>query len=140
MPHSTSPEASPRSEEEDSVLPDAPPADPSEDEETAVTEGSTDIVMHSVEATKDSSKTDIKLEDLFDDDEDEDDEFSFPSSGLLANGIVETVESTKDLNKTDLKLEDLFDDDEDEDEEFPSSGIPANGKVESSPPAAAATL
>lgn len=135
MPHSTSPEPSSRLEEEDGVLPDAPPAEPSQDEEAAGSDRSTDAVMYSVEVATDSSKMDIKLDDMFDDDEDEDEEF--PSSGLPANGKVETMEARKDPSKIEVKLEDLFDDDEDEDEEFPNSSVAANGKLESSPPAAA---
>lgn len=134
MPHSTSPEASPKSEEEDGLLPDAPPVDPSDVEE-AESDGSNDALMIPVEATKDSIKTDIMPEDLFDYDEDEDDEFS--SSGLPANGKVETVEATKVPNKIKVKLEDMFDDDEDEDAEFPTSSLPANEKMESSPAATA---
>lgn len=132
MPHSTSPEASPTLEEEDGLLPDAPPVDPSE---VAESDGSNDAVMIPVEATKDSNKTDIMLEDLFDYDEDEDDEFS--SSGLPANGKVESLEATKVPSKINVKLEDMFDDDEDENEEFPTSYLPANEKMESSPAATA---
>ena len=90
-PHSISAEASPRSQEEDIVLTDAAPADPSEDEEAAESGGSIDAVMHSVEATKDASKTDINLNDMFDDDVDEDEDF--PSSGLPANGKMESSPS-----------------------------------------------
>lgn len=60
---------------------------------------------------------------------------------LRAAGELEPSSSNEDENdnavadnmKIEIKLDGIFEDDDDE--EFPSSG-PANGKIESSPPAA----
>lgn len=79
MPHSVSPEASPAAE--DSVLPDAPPEPISEpDQDLSSSHGDTPTPSNgnAVDGSvKPVPKEDIKLEDLFDDDE-EDEEF--PSS------------------------------------------------------------
>jgi DNA primase small subunit len=66
MPHSVSPNDSPRPDGEDEVLPDAPPVDiPAKEEDSEM----------------DTAKPTVKLEDMFngDEDEDEDDE-EFPAS------------------------------------------------------------
>lgn len=67
MPHSTSADASNTPMDEDSVLPDAPPA---------ALEASDSDHVENVE--EDPTKENVKLEDLFDDDDDEE----FPSSGV----------------------------------------------------------
>ncbi|KAL8675913.1 MAG: hypothetical protein Q9224_007352, partial [Gallowayella concinna] len=77
MPHSISPAESPASIDEDSTLPDAPPAnlDKAEADNKDHLSGSNIVVQG-------PSKENVKLEDLFDDDE-EDEEF--PSSSM-SNG------------------------------------------------------
>ena len=81
MSHPTSAEASFSSKRDDGVLPDAPSADRSDNTGAAESDDSTDILMHFNEPTQDGSKTEIKLEDLFNDDADEDDDDEFSSSG-----------------------------------------------------------
>ncbi|KAL8732137.1 MAG: hypothetical protein Q9166_002884 [cf. Caloplaca sp. 2 TL-2023] len=79
MPHSVSPAELKDAVDEDSVIPDAPPAglEASDTEEKDNLGGSYVVV-------EDSSKANVKLEDLFDD-EDEDEEF--PSSGTSKGDI-----------------------------------------------------
>jgi DNA primase small subunit len=78
MPHSVSSETSPRLEEEDGVLPDAP-------SDAADTPAQTDD-QSSTEKDDESQKEiekikqEVKLEDLFNDDDDDDDEFATPGS------------------------------------------------------------
>lgn len=80
MPHSTAPEIalSPEDIAEDSILPDAPRSLNNE-EEDAENEGSNDGECPNNDLSKTSLETGMKLEDLFDD-EDEDEEF--PSSSI----------------------------------------------------------
>lgn len=85
MPHSTAsaPMLSEGLVEEDSILPDAPDQVP----DPAKEEGNIDLVdfaSQSEESTGEAPRTDVKLEDLFNDVYDnEDDEFS--GSGVLSN-------------------------------------------------------
>ncbi|KAL8700302.1 MAG: hypothetical protein Q9201_005521 [Fulgogasparrea decipioides] len=72
MPHSTSPNGSSDQMDEDSILPDAPPAD-----FEASDSSHADKLDGSYVVVQDPKKENVKLEDLFDDDEDEE----FPSSG-----------------------------------------------------------
>ena len=91
MPHSISPHSSPSSEQNDNLLPDAPMAlaGPSKDtDEVASSSGSSDETMQSTEEIKNTSKMDIKLEDLFNDDDEEDEEF--PSSIPATNKELES--------------------------------------------------
>ena len=82
MPHSVSSETSPAVE--DSLLPDARPEQPNEDRDL---DDSGDSVsakdLEESEAKKPTSTADVKLEDLFNSD-DEDDEF--PTSSALDDG------------------------------------------------------
>ena len=73
MPHSISTEEIKPSMDEDSILPDAPPANA---EAPNAEDGDSDSSPNTV---KEPSQSAVKLEDLFDDDEEEDEEF--PSSG-----------------------------------------------------------
>ena len=75
MPHSTAlePMLSGGSVEEDSILPDAPVQAPNPDGKMDRTEGTS----QSEDSTGEAPRTDVKLEDLFNDfNDDEDDEFS----------------------------------------------------------------
>lgn len=81
MPHSVSPEAS--SAAEDSILPDAS-AEPLLEQGEDVSDTEADAIIESsgrevVESASHVRTDEVKLEDLFNDDEDEDEEF--PSSG-----------------------------------------------------------
>ncbi len=82
MPHSLSSEGNLDSADEDGVLPDAPPADPgASNVDVGGDSGSPHTLMH------EPSQADIKLEDLFaDDDEDEE----FPSSGVTDASALES--------------------------------------------------
>ena len=86
MPHSTAADlvipSSPL--EEDSELPDAPPHALNVKEEG---EGDNQKELETVISVREDLKPDIKLEDLFDDVDDEDEEF--PSSGATT-GMVES--------------------------------------------------
>lgn len=80
MPHSVSPEAP--SPAEDSVLPDAP-AEPLPEQDEDVIDTETDattesIGVHAADSVSHARTDEVKLEDLFNDEEDEDEEF--PSS------------------------------------------------------------
>ena len=78
MPHSTTPlqMLSDCLSEEDIVLPDAPEEAPGQLKEEVNMEKN-DGASHSDWATSEATKTDVKLEDLFNDvDDDEEDEFS----------------------------------------------------------------
>ena len=76
MPHSVSPEASPQ---EDSILPDAPPHALIEAENDESTDDLAKGDSLVTDATKiDHKTTEVKLEDLFNTDDEEDEEF--PSS------------------------------------------------------------
>ena len=79
MPHSTSKELSPVANQEDAHLPDAPAVNLNVKNDGGGSSDSGDALMLPDDATKDSSKMDVKLEDLFNDDDEEDEEF--PSSG-----------------------------------------------------------
>ena len=82
MPHSKS-----VNDKEDGVLSDAPLENPIEDGETMVqSDASSDIAASSNESAKAAIK--IELEKLFDDDDNEDDEFSPHNES--ANGRVES--------------------------------------------------
>lgn len=77
MPHSTIIDSVTRSEMEDVVIPDAPQGDNGEDsEDFGEGDGSYDVIMNSNEAIGSPTKPDIKLEDIFNDEDGEDDEFS----------------------------------------------------------------
>ncbi|KAL8721738.1 MAG: hypothetical protein Q9225_001636 [Loekoesia sp. 1 TL-2023] len=80
MPHSLSSRESQDAADEDSILPDAPPANPE-----ASTAGDGGDLDGSHAAVQDPAKTNVKLEDLFDDDDEDDEEF--PSSGVT-NGTA----------------------------------------------------
>lgn len=83
MPHSLSSEENQYSADEDGVLPDAPPADPgASDVQAGGDSGSPDTLM------QESSKVEVKLEDLFADEDDEDEEF--PSSGMADGSAPES--------------------------------------------------
>ncbi|KAL8928528.1 MAG: hypothetical protein Q9208_001762 [Pyrenodesmia sp. 3 TL-2023] len=83
MPHSLTPEVNQVSADDDGVLPDAPPADqPASDAEVGGDSGSPDTPM------QEPCKVDVKLEDLFADDDDEDEEF--PSSGVADRSAPES--------------------------------------------------
>lgn len=73
MPHSVSAEEPKDPMDEDSILPDAPPVglEASESDDGQIDDSSNAVIQ-------DPSKENIKLEDLFDDDDDE----KFPSSSL----------------------------------------------------------
>ena len=72
MPHSTPSDKSDSLEDEDDLLPDAPPANAAD-----MTELAGDVAMELDEGKNDAEKMDVKLEDLFNDmDQDDDDEFS----------------------------------------------------------------
>ncbi|KAJ9231497.1 putative DNA primase subunit Pri1 [Paecilomyces variotii] len=76
MPHSVSGNSSPRREGEDDVLPDAPPAETSNDQTQGESEG---------ERAEDA-KAGVPLQDLFNDDDDDDDEFPASSAPDNKNG------------------------------------------------------
>ena len=87
MPHSVSPESSPSTSQEDSVLPDAPSPDLVEEEEQVAEnkESLTKDISSLDGAVKLESKPDVKLEDLFDDDDSDDDEF--PTSSAVGGKV-----------------------------------------------------
>lgn len=83
MPHSLPSEGNLDSAGEDGVLPDAPPADPRVSNiEVGVDSGSPHTLM------QEPSQADIKLDDLFADDDDEDEEF--PSPGVTDASALES--------------------------------------------------
>lgn len=63
-------------EEEDDLLPDAPPAGAIDKTNAEENDLPGDIVMDTEEGRKDIDKMDVKLQDLFNDMDEEDDEFS----------------------------------------------------------------
>lgn len=71
MPHSTPSDESVSQEDEDDILPDAPPTNA-----TDTTDLPGDDIMECEEGKHDVDKMDIKLQDLFNDMDEEDDEFS----------------------------------------------------------------
>lgn len=71
MPHSTPSDQSDSQEDEDDLLPDAPPTDA-----TDATDLPGDVAMESEEEKIEEEKMDVKLQDLFNDMDEEDDEFS----------------------------------------------------------------
>ena len=77
MPHSTSPVQmlSDYLSEEDVVLPDAPGEAPGQSKEAGSME-MIDRASHSNCSISEATKTDVKLEDLFNDVDDDEDEFS----------------------------------------------------------------
>lgn len=77
MPHSIPSDHS-HSQVEDDDLPDAPPTNPSETASAVDNDIRDDIVMDSGEGgeKKDMTKIDIKLQDLFNDMDEDDEEFS----------------------------------------------------------------
>lgn len=91
IPHPTTPEDWPSSEQDEDILPDAPPtpADASKNaDETGSSDGSVDTMMQSTSERTDATKIEIKLEDLFNDDDEEDAEF--PSSVPTTNNNLES--------------------------------------------------
>ncbi len=82
MPHSVSSDTSSRPEEEDRVLPDAP----SESEETSEHHDPQSTTEEDNEKEIEKIKQEVKLEDLFNDDDDEDE---FTSSGSTADSKME---------------------------------------------------
>ncbi len=81
MPHSVSPPASPSLAQEDSIISDAPLPAPSASDTPDSSDG------QNGNGAEETSKINIKLEDLFQDGDDSDEEF--PSSSA-ANGKVES--------------------------------------------------
>lgn len=74
---------------EDTTTPDAPMMDAVEDaDEFGESDGSYDAVMNSNEVTEKSANVDVKLEDLFNDDDEEDEKF--PNSVAATNMKVES--------------------------------------------------
>ena len=91
MPHSTSEDMSPAPNQEDILLPDASGNgidNKLEDEESSDSGTSSD---HPVDRKEDSAKIDVKLEDLFNDDDESDEEFlsSGPPSGNMPSSPLE---------------------------------------------------
>ena len=66
--------------QEDSILPNAPPNDRDVENEDEESSNSGHAAIDPSDTFNDPAKTDVKLEDLFNDDDDEDDD-EFPSSG-----------------------------------------------------------
>ena len=87
MPHSVSPAPSSSGQQEDVTLPDAPPEIVSSPENGLGTVSSYEAKAGNEGAVKKPSSGDIKLEDLFNDDESDDEEF--PSSSAT-NGKLES--------------------------------------------------
>lgn len=87
MLHSTaSGETSPSAPvEEDTVLPDAPPQSPHRLSRLRGEEASrsSEKALHVDDSTRPASNTDVELEDLFGDDDDEE----FPSSGVTGGNV-----------------------------------------------------
>lgn len=75
MPHSVPMTTSPHMEDDDSSLPDAP-TQPSDEGQ-----GKDEIDRNNY------SKTDIKLEDLFNDEDEDDDDEEFPSSKAMGGDL-----------------------------------------------------
>lgn len=76
MPHSTPSDKSVSQEDEDDLLPDAPAANAAD---TTIAESNDlpgDVAMDVEEGKKDVDMVDVKLQDLFNDMDEEDDEFS----------------------------------------------------------------
>lgn len=71
MPHSTPSNKSDSLEDDDDLLPDAPPANAAD-----MTDLAGDAAMELDEGENGVDKMDVKLQDLFDDMDEEDDEFS----------------------------------------------------------------
>ena len=84
MPHSTREESSSshKGTDEDSILPDAPP-----EADVETREEDSDASQEEPTNSKDTAKRDVKLEDLFNDEDSDDTEF--PSSGI-SNGKMES--------------------------------------------------
>lgn len=80
MPHSTSQGSSVATEDKDVSLSDAPPVHLSDARDIGGNQALNDPTATLKEESEVAVKMDIKLEDLFDDDEEEDEEF--PSSGV----------------------------------------------------------
>lgn len=80
MPHSVSPEDSPMPVDEDGVLPDAP-TNPTTEAESSQDESKPTPEKSANDNEQSESKGDVKLEDLFNDEDDEDEEF--PSSSAV---------------------------------------------------------
>lgn len=126
MAQSNTIESSPSSEPEDDIVPDAPPANLSE--EDADSDGAK--LEQTNDGAEDADK--MSLDDMFDD-EDEDDEF--PTSSNISRGLdTRLTEPAKLASKIDIKLEDLFKDEDDEDDEFFSGPRATENVEESSPP------
>lgn len=126
MAQSNAIESSPSSEPEDDIVPDAPPANLSE--EDADSDGAK--LEQTNDGAEDADK--MSLDDMFDD-EDEDDEF--PTSSNISRGLdTRLTEPAKLASKIDIKLEDLFKDEDDEDDEFFSGPRATENVEESSPP------
>lgn len=126
MAQSNTIESSPSSEPEDDIVPDAPPANLSE--EDADSDGAK--LEQTNDGAEDADK--MSLDDMFDD-EDEDDEF--PTSSNISRGLdTRLTEPAKLASKIDIKLEDLFKDEDDEDDEFFSGPRAIENVEESSPP------
>lgn len=71
MPHSAPSDKSDSPEDEDDLLPDAPPANAAD-----MTESAGDVAMDLDEGKSAAEKMDVRLQDLFNDMDEEDDEFS----------------------------------------------------------------
>lgn len=126
MAQSNTIESSPSTEPEDDIVPDAPPANLSE--EDADSDGAK--LEQTNDGAEDADK--MSLDDMFDD-EDEDDEF--PTSSNISRGLdTRLTEPAKLASKIDIKLEDLFKDEDDEDDEFFSGPRATENVEESSPP------
>jgi len=85
MPHSTSEELSPAPNQEDSLMPDAPANGIDIENEDAESSDPSDPYVPPTSTISDAAKTDVKLEDLFNDDDEDDEEF--PSSGPSSGNI-----------------------------------------------------
>ncbi len=79
MPHSVSPPGSSAAPQEDSIIPDAPLHALNDSDSSSSRD------ENNGKGVKQDSKADVRLEDFFDEDDDEE----FPSSGA-ANGKVES--------------------------------------------------
>ncbi len=88
MPHSMASDYSSSQEEDDDVLPDAPAANPVDTTMAEDNEMRGDVVADAVEGKMNLEKMDVKLQDLFNDMDDEDEEF--PSSMVDAKVKVES--------------------------------------------------
>lgn len=127
MGQSTTPEGSPSSEPEDDALPDASPANLSEEAEDR--DGDKGALEQTNGGAEDANKMSL---DEMSDGEDEDDEFP-TSSNISLGPDTRLTEPAKLASKVDVKLEDLFKEDSDEGDEF-FSGPRATENVEGSIP------